>query len=196
MEEMKKIDNRIVDGGYSSNEVLSEANNHWKKAAIVLGTLLLVICVYLGMKGQAEKRIPENTVKHHLAKYVIHMRTVSMDPVVTRTNLEEAYAFTTLKAKKQLDRVLMDINVSEKYAEKIVVTVSVKSIDLKGKSICVVSWTETEYKDSMVISTVDYNGFFKLKYQPIQRDVNPFPVNPSGVYIDNILIEKATEQKE
>jgi type IV secretory pathway TrbF-like protein len=195
MEEMKKIDNRIIDGGYSSNEVLSEANNHWKKVAIVLGALLLVICVYLGMKGQAEKRIPENIVKHHLAKYVIHMRTVSMDPVVTRTNLEEAYAFTTLKAKKQLDRVLMDINFSDKHTEKIVVTVSIQSIVLKSKAICVVSWTETVYKDSMVISAVDYNGFFKLKYQPVRKDVNPFPVNPSGVYVDNILIEKSTEQQ-
>jgi type IV secretion system protein TrbF len=195
MTEMEKKDNRIINGGYSSNESLSETNNLWKKASIILALLLMIVCVHIGLKEGKEKQIPENTVRHHLAKFVIHMRTVSMDPVITRANLEEAYAFTTLRAKGQLDKILLDIRFGEKRAEGIFVTVSIKSIIQKNKSLYTVAWAETEYRDAKAVSTVNYYGFFKLKFLQIRVDENFFPVNPSGVYIDNIVIERSSERK-
>jgi type IV secretion system protein TrbF len=195
MTEMEKKDNRIIDGGYSSNESLSETNKFWKKVSIILALLLMIVCVHIGLKEGREKQIPENTVRHHLAKFVIHMRTVSMDPVITRANLEEAYAFTTLRAKGQLDKILLDIRFVEKRAEGIFVTVSIKSIIQKNKSLYTVAWAETEYRDAKAVSTVNYYGFFKLKFLPIRVDESFFPVNPSGVYIDNIVIERSSERK-
>lgn len=189
---MEKSDKKIIDGGYSSGVDLSPANNFWKKATIILALLLLLVCAYIGIEGHTENEVPENTVRYHLAKFVIHMRTVSMDPVVTRGSLEEAYAFTTLRASKQLDRVLMDFEFVEKHAEGIVVTVSIKTVIRKSKSLYAVTWTEAEYKDSKSVSAVDYDGFFKLKFMPIRVEDNFFPVNPSGVYIDNIVVEKSS----
>ncbi len=145
------------------------------------------------------KGLPWHTHSKIIPFYGLHSLERDHQPLSHRLAancLEEAYAFTTLKSRKQLDKILMDIKFLEKHAEGIVISVSIKTVIRKSKSLYVVAWTETMYKNSKAISVIDYNGFFKLEFSPIQADENFFLLNPFGIYIDNIIVEKSSEQKK
>lgn len=167
----------------------------WKRASVILAIFLMVAIGYFIFNMQSQKKIPEAIVRHDLANFVISVRSISSDPIMIRRNLEDAYAFTTRKGGKQLDKILNGINLIDKVAQGIFVDVLIKSILKKHKTLYTISWFETEFQNSEMISKIEYEGFFKLQFYLIKRSKDSYLTNPSGIYINSIVIKKVANQK-
>lgn len=192
---LKKQDkNSSVGSKIGANTTSTVPDNKWKKISIILGALLSLTLFFLVYQGQMDEGVGDNYIRHDIAGFVKNVRSLPSDPIVIRSHLEDAYAFTTRKGKKQLDKMLKEINLKDKISCLISVSVQIKSIKRKHKSLYVVFWTEKEFKNSEVISQNSYKGFFRLQFAKPKDETKTYLVNPSGIYVDNIVIEKASEQ--
>ncbi len=163
--------------------------NLWKKVSLILGSLLILTIVALFYFIETEKKPDDHLIGHDMACFVQNIRAVSSDPIVIRSNLENAYSFITPKAKRQLDKIVKEIKFPDRISSEITVAVDIKSITLKNKSLCVVVWSETMYEKTKQVSSDNFKSTFRLKFAQPLPDGKVYHVNPSGIYINNIVIE-------
>lgn len=186
----KKIDEeRLNSISALSDGVQSNVHPLWKKVSIGLVISLVLTIGYMISTDQSENEIPENLGRYHIAQFVENIRNISSDPIVIRKNLEKAYAYTTRKGRKQLDRILKSVNLNEKLTQKTTVSIRITSIKPKHETLYTVFWTETEYQNSIQISKTNYEGYFRLVFSSLKKIESPYSINPSGIYINNIVIK-------
>jgi len=167
----------------------SNVQPFWKKVSISLGILLVLTIGHMASTDQSENEIPENLVRYYMARFVENIRNISSDPIVIRKNFEEAYAYTTRKGKKELDKVLKSVKLNEKLSHKITVSIQITAIKRKHETLYTVAWTEAEFQNSTQISKMYYEGFFRLEFSSSKMIESLYSVNPSGIYINNIVIK-------
>lgn len=184
----EKIDNSKVD-----REDSSTVRKFWKKASIILVILFVFAIGYIILDKQSEEKIPEPFVRYHLGMFIANMRGISSDPVMVRKNLEYAYAVTSHKGKKQLDKIIKDLNLEDKFEQKILVSPNISSIKKKNKTLYTVEWTETEYQNSKILLVANFEGFFRLEFLKMEINDNPFPMNPAGIFVNNIVMNKISK---
>ena len=143
----KKILSQNVQSPNSEENDSLTVHKNWKKISMILLILFTVAAGYIAVEMQSEDEVPASVVKYHLSEFVMNMRSISSDPVMLRHLLEKAYAFTTLKGKKQLDKILQGINLKDKISRQITVTVQITSVKQKHKTLYALAWTETEYQN-------------------------------------------------
>ena len=190
----KKFEGKI-DNWRVNREDSSTVPKFWKKASIILAILFVFAIGYIILDKQSKEKTPVPIVKYHLAKFITNMRSISSDHVMVRKNLECAYTFTSHKGKKQLDKIINDVNLNDKLAQKILVSVQISSIKQKHKTLYTVTWIETEYLNSKVLSTANFEGFFRLEFLPVKLSDNSYLMNPAGIFINNIVINKISKPK-
>ncbi len=189
-----RTDRKIIGNNYKqSDKDTIRVHRYWKLTSIILAILLVAAigCI----KEQSVKKISEPIVKYHLTKFITNMRSISSDPVMVRKNLECAYTFTSRKGKKQLDKILKEINLKDKLAQKILVSVQISSIKQKHKTLYTVTWVESEYQNSKILSVANFEGFFRLEFLPVKLSDNSYLMNPAGLFINNIVINKISKPK-
>ncbi|MBT6339530.1 MAG: type IV secretion system protein [Desulfobacula sp.] len=194
MKTKEKTNEKIIDDNYKQiDKDTIRVHRYWKLISIILVILLVGAIGYI--KEQSVKKIPEPIVKYHLAKFITNMRSISSDHVMVRKNLECAYTFTSRKGKKQLDKIINDVNLNDKLEQKILVSVQISSIKQKHKTLYTVTWVETEYLNSKVLSAANFEGFFRLEFLPVKLSDNSYLMNPAGIFINNIVINKISKPK-
>lgn len=187
----KKIDEeRLNSISALSDGVQNNVHPLWKKVSIGLVISLVLTIGYMISTDQSENEIPENLVRYHIAQFVENIRNISSDPIVIRKNLEKAYAYTTRKGRKQLDRILKSVNLNEKLTQKTTVSIQITSIKQKHETLYTVFWTETEYQNSTQILKTNHEGYFRLVFSSSKKIENTYSINPSDIYINNIVIKK------
>ena len=171
----------------------NDEENAWKKAAIVIGALLVITSLgWYSASSGGEYIPPTPVVKHCLAVFVINTRGVSLDPVVMRDKLNTAYSFVTSNGNKDLNEMIKD-KWSEQRTVKsgIAVQVKIDRIEKKKNELYIVSWTETTFQNLKIIKSEQFQGIFGLKFQPAAPDKNlPFLVNPFGIYVSKITFKR------
>ena len=175
--------------------IAPSANNTWRTVSILLGAMLMFTgaCLFYQWKNFRATGPSDNHIKHDIACFVDNIRSVPSDPIVVRKKITKAYAFTTRKAKRQLDKMIKGLNLSDKLSRRITISVDISSIKLKSSSLCVVGWTETVFVCFQQAFQTIYEGYFRIKFAALKSQKNGYLVNPSGVYVNNIKIEEVKD---
>jgi type IV secretory pathway TrbF-like protein len=123
-------------------------------------------------------------IAHHLANFIEHLRSLSIDPVVVRQNWLKAYDFVTDKAAITLNEYarendpFADIGRKSRAVEVVsVVRVSEDSFQAR--------WIEKTYENGAMTTARRYTGLFTLIQDP-PRNAETLRANPLGIYIHSL----------
>lgn len=120
----------------------------------------------------------------HLAKFIEHVRTVSVDPVVMRRNWLTAYDFATQRGAVFLNSYVRDANVFGGIGER-AVTVEVTSVVRASDKSFQVKWVEAAYVRGAAAGTTHWTAILTIVARP-PRSADTLRKNPLGVYVDGI----------
>jgi len=132
----------------------------------------------------AEYRPSDAQIAWHLARFVVAVRSVSLDPVLMRRAWLEAYDFTTRRGARFLSdyaRAADPFGRSDERTVSVQVTSVVRSSDRSFQ----VEWTETAYSRGSETGQSHWTAILTVVERP-PRDADALRRNPLGLYIDAI----------
>lgn len=123
-------------------------------------------------------------IAHHLANFIIHLRSLSIDPVVVRQNWLKAYDFVTDKAAITLNEYARDndpfADIGRKSrAVEVVSVVRVSDDSFQAR------WIEKTYENATLTNARRFTGLFTL-IQDTPRDALTLRANPLGIYVHEL----------
>lgn len=135
--------------------------------------------------AEAKEYTPQAAeMKYFLSQFIRNIRSLPLDPVVYKKNIEAAYGFLTKQAANKMNVQLQNENPLERFGKE---TVQVKIGSMlamtDGSSSYQIRWTEEHYdiasgkKTSMPMS-----GIFTIRLQPPKQQQD-LEVNPLGIFI-------------
>jgi type IV secretion system protein VirB5 len=120
----------------------------------------------------------------HLAKFIEHVRSVSLDPVLMRRDWLEAYDFTTKRGAQFLGDYARSADPFGHIGER-TVSVQVTSVIRASDRSFQVKWIETQYERGTQTGTSHWTGILTIVLKPpVSADV--LRKNPLGIYVDAI----------
>lgn len=132
----------------------------------------------------------EVEIKHFLAQFVTDTRTVPLDPVLFKNNIDRAGHYLTNESANKLQAMLKDNNPQTKLG-KMTVQPTIKSIQLQpgSKSTYQVRWTEEEYSLSGNPNNkkVNYVALFTVAVDPPSKE-EELLINPLGLKIRDLTV--------
>jgi type IV secretion system protein VirB5 len=120
----------------------------------------------------------------HLARFVEHVRSVSLDPVLVRRDWLSAYDFVTRRGARFLDDYARSARPFDKVGER-VVAVAVTSVVRASDRSFEVKWTETAFERGEAAGTSRWTGIFAVVHRP-PANADVLRRNPLGLYVDAI----------
>jgi type IV secretion system protein VirB5 len=123
-------------------------------------------------------------IAHHLARFIMDVRGLSVDPVVVRQNWLDAYAFVTDRAATTLNEYA---TANDPFAEigRRSRTVDVVSVVRVSEDSFQARWTERTYENGALMGTTRFTGLFSLITNP-PRDAETLRANPLGLYVHTL----------
>ena len=123
-------------------------------------------------------------VAWHLARFITDIRSVSLDPVVTRTNWLEAYAFATRRGALFLDAHARAADPFARLGER-TVSVQVTSVVRASERSFQVEWVETAYEQGAPAERARWTAILTVIVRP-PASAEVLRRNPLGLYVDAI----------
>jgi type IV secretion system protein VirB5 len=120
----------------------------------------------------------------HLARFVEHVRSVSLDPVLMRHDWLEAYDFVTKRGAQFLGDYARSADPFGRLGER-TVSVQVTSVVRASERSFQVKWTETVYERGARGGTSRWTGIFTTVSRP-PASADALRKNPLGIYVDAI----------
>ncbi len=120
----------------------------------------------------------------HLGKFIVHVRSRSLDPVLMRENWLSAYDFATERASLFLGEYARTANPFADVGRR-TVSVQVTSVVRASDTSFQVKWTEQEYERGSLSGTSRWTAILTVKMQP-PRVADVLRKNPLGLYVDAI----------
>ncbi|BBB92473.1 MAG TPA: conjugal transfer protein TrbF [Methylomusa anaerophila] len=123
-------------------------------------------------------------LKYFLSQFIRNIRSLPLDPVVYKMNMEAAYGFLTKQAANKMSVQLQNENPLEHFGKE---TVQVKIGSMlamtDGSSSYQIRWTEDHYDIASGKKTsIPMNGIFTIRLQP-PRQQKELEINPLGIFI-------------
>ena len=142
--------------------------------------------------GEAQAVAPADTeyqatdpqIAWHLGKFIVNVRSRSLDPVLMRENWLSAYDFATERASLFLGEYARADNPFADVGRR-TVSVQVTSVVRASDSSFQVKWTEQAYERGSLSGTSRWTAMLTVKVQP-PRSAEVLRKNPLGLYIDAI----------
>ena len=142
--------------------------------------------------GEAQAVAPAGTeyqatdpqIAWHLGKFIVNVRSRSLDPVLMRENWLSAYDFATERASLFLGEYARADNPFADVGRR-TVSVQVTSVVRASDSSFQVKWTEQAYERGSLSGTSRWTAMLTVKVQP-PRSADVLRKNPLGLYIDAI----------
>jgi type IV secretion system protein VirB5 len=120
----------------------------------------------------------------HLARFVEHVRSLSLDPVLMRRNWLSAYAFVTKRGARFLDGYARSAHPFDRVGER-TVSVEVTSVVRASDRSFQVKWSETAFERGEEVGASRWTAILGVvRHPPATADV--LRRNPLGLYIDAI----------
>jgi type IV secretion system protein VirB5 len=134
--------------------------------------------------ADAEYRPTDPQIAWHLGRFITHLRSRSLDPVLMRENWLSAYDFATERGALFLGEYA---RAASPFAEigRRTVSVQVTSVVRASDSSFRVNWTEQEYERGSLASTSRWTGVVTVKVKP-PHSADVLRKNPLGLYVDAI----------
>ena len=131
-----------------------------------------------------EYQATDPQIAWHLGKFIVHVRSRSLDPVLMRENWLSAYDFATERASLFLDEYARTDNPFAQVGRR-TVSVQVTSVVRASVSSFQVKWTEQAYERGSLADTSRWTAMVTIKVQP-PRSADVLRKNPLGLYVDAI----------
>ena len=119
-----------------------------------------------------------------LAKFIGHVRGVSLDPVVMREGWLEAYDFATQRGSRFLSEYARASGALSQIGER-TVSVQVTSVVRASDSSFQVKWIESTFERGNSVGTTQWTAIITL-VEKAPRDADTLRKNPLGIYVDAI----------
>jgi len=126
----------------------------------------------------------EAQVAWQLGRFVHDVRSVSLDPVVTRQNWLDAYAMTTEQAAHRLSDQARSSNPFADAGAR-AVSVEIASVVRMSARSFEVKWLETEFDRGATIGRSHWTGVITIKLVA-PRSADVLRQNPLGIYVDGV----------
>jgi type IV secretion system protein VirB5 len=120
-------------------------------------------------------------IAFHVARFVDHVRSLSIDPVVVRQNWLRAYDFVTDKAAVTLNEYARDNDPFAKIG-RVSIAVEVTSVVRASESSFQVRWLERTFEGGALKDTKHLTGLFSVVITP-PRTAEQVAKNPLGIYV-------------
>jgi type IV secretion system protein VirB5 len=120
-------------------------------------------------------------IAFHVARFVDHVRSLSIDPVVVRQNWLKAYDFVTDKAAVTLNEYARDNDPFAKIG-RVSIAVEVGSVVRASESSFQVRWLERSFEGGALKETKYLTGLFSVVITP-PRTAEQAAKNPLGIYV-------------
>jgi len=123
-----------------------------------------------------------------LARFITNIRSLSIDPVLVRSNWLEAYDFATDHAAQYLNAAAQEHDPFAGVGERSV-TVQVTSVVRASKTSFQVKWIEQTYERGVLTGTDHWTAILGIvEHTPQREDV--LRKNPLGLYVDQLAWSK------
>ncbi len=129
-----------------------------------------------------------------LAKFIGHVRGVSLDPVVMREGWLEAYDFTTQRGSRFLSEYARASGALSQIGER-TVSVQVTSVVRASDTSFQVKWIENAFERGSAVGTTQWTAILTL-VEKAPRDADTLRKNPLGIYVDAIDWSRELEPPE
>jgi type IV secretion system protein VirB5 len=135
------------------------------------------------------KHVPqEKEVKYFLSQFIQKTRSLPMDPVVYRQNLDSSYVCMEQEASKKFNTLMKQENAAEKIGRQ-TIQVNIKVVIPISDKNFQVRWTETIYENGSLKESNNMTGLFMLSFgQP--KDEKEIMQNPLGIFIKDLSWSK------
>lgn len=139
----------------------------------------------------ADYRPTDPQIAWHLGRFIINVRSVSLDPVLMRQNWLSAYDFATGRGAKFLSEYARQANPFADVGTR-TVSVQVTSVVRASDSSFQVKWTESEYERGSLVGTTRWTAILSIKVKT-PGSADALRKNPLGLYVDAIDWSKELE---
>ncbi len=164
----------------------------WKKLSVGLfGALVFCIFGWCSTALNIGKSLPDPVIKTTLGNFIVNIRSICSDPVVLRNNRESAYAHTTVKGGRELEKMFKGINSLEMLNQQKKVMVEITGIEKRRKSVYDIQWLEHGFWKNQLVSTDKYQGSVVFCLVNGDRSEKAYPINPTGIYIDKFTVSES-----
>jgi type IV secretion system protein TrbF len=123
-------------------------------------------------------------IASELARFIEHVRGVSIDPVVVKQNWLKAYDYATDRAAQTLNDYAREIDPFAKIGQRSV-SVEITSVVRASPSSFQLRWREKAFENGSVAGTQSFTGVLTIVSKP-PRDAATLRANPLGIYINAI----------
>ena len=120
----------------------------------------------------------------HLRRFITHVRSLSLDPVLMRQNWLAAYDFVTARGAKFLNEYARDADPFGEVGAR-TVSVQVTSVVRASDRSFQVKWTESAYDRGSLAGTSRWTAILSVVTRP-PASAETLRKNPLGLYVDAI----------
>ena len=119
-----------------------------------------------------------------LARFIEHVRGVSIDPVVVKQSWLKAYDYATDRAAQTLNDYARENDPFAKIGQRSV-SVEITSVVRASPTSFQLRWREKAFENGAVAGTQSFTGVLTIVSKP-PRDAATLRANPLGIYINAI----------
>ncbi|MDO7843541.1 conjugal transfer protein TrbF [Sphingomonas immobilis] len=134
--------------------------------------------------AEAAFRPTDPQIAWHLARFIEHVRSVSLDPVLMRAEWLSAYEFVTQRGALALGEYARAANPFGSVGDK-TLSVQVTSVVRASDQSFQVKWTETAFDRGAQTGVSHWTGILTVKLRP-PTSADVLRKNPLGLYVDAI----------
>jgi type IV secretion system protein VirB5 len=134
--------------------------------------------------AERDYRPDDAEIAWHLARFVEHVRSVSLDPVLMRRDWLSAYAFVTRRGARFLNAYARSAHPFAGLGER-TVSVEVTSVVRASDRSFEVKWIETAFEHGEQTRAAHWTGILTVVHRP-PATADELRRNPLGLYIDAI----------
>ncbi len=142
--------------------------------------------------ADADYRPTDPQIAFHLARFIVHVRSIPADPIVLRADWLAAYDFASDSGAQALNDYARN---NDPFAEvgKTQVAVDVSSVIRASKDSFRIAWTERRYQDGSLLETSRWSAIVSVTIQP-PRTPDALRANPLGLFVTDINWSKELSQ--
>ncbi len=132
----------------------------------------------------ADYRPTDPQIAWHLGRFIVSVRSISLDPVLMRENWLSAYDFVTERGSRFLGEYARSADPFGQVGTR-TVSVQVTSVVRASDRSFQVKWTETAYERGSLAGTSRWTAILSVEVRP-PSSAEALRKNPLGLYVDAI----------
>jgi type IV secretion system protein TrbF len=133
-------------------------------------------------------------IAHHLARFVMLVRSLSIDPIVVRQNWLDAYDYTTDRGAAVLNDYASKNDPFARVGRESV-TVQITSVTRASDASFNVRWTEQRYVNGAPAGIERWNAVLSIVLQT-PRTEQRLRKNPLGIYVNGLSWSRELDSSE